>query len=278
MIPVVVGSNPIGHPTTFPAPQKWRAPQLRPQSTPSSLYAAVQEAALAQIAANRDGVLRLPDPEYLHQLRVGLRRLRSALRAFKDLLPEKRAKRLARGIRRVMREIGAARDWDVLVAWLENERAADAVVRAARRQRDRAKISARAAISRIELEPLAARSRSKPVQAFAAASLGRLGRKARKQARRMDWGDAQDRHALRIRVKRLRDASEFFGRKDRGLERLQDVLGGLNDIEVARRLLRGLGVDTPDLYRSLELRESRLLRALDRMKTSSLGQASGRRG
>ncbi len=278
MIPVVVGSNPIGHPTTFPAPQKWRAPPLSPQSTPSSLCTAVQKAALAQIAANRDGVLRSRDPEYLHQLRVGLRRLRSALRAFKDLLPKKQAKLLARRIRRVMREIGAARDWDVFLEWLENERAARDVVRAARRQRDRAKASARTAVSRMELEPLAAENHSQPVKEFAAASLGRLGRKARRQARRMDWDDAGDRHALRIRVKRLRYASEFFGGKDGGLERLQDVLGELNDVEVARRLLRGLRVNTPDLYRSLELRESRLLRALGRMKTSSLGQASGRRG
>ena len=130
----------------------------------------------------------------------------------------------------------------------------------------------------MELEPLAAKSRSAPVGAFAAASLGRLERKARKQARRMAWDDAGERHALRIRVKRLRYASEFFGRRHGGLERLQDVLGELNDVEVARRLLRGLGAATPDLHRSLELRESRLLRALDRMKTSSLGQASGRRG
>jgi len=223
-------------------------------------------------------VLRCEDPEYLHQLRVGLRRLRSALRAFRDLLPKKEAERLARRTRRVMRKLGDARDWDVFVAWLESEKPPRAPLHAARRQRDRAKASARIAISRMELEPLAAKSHSKPVKAFAAASLGRLQRKARKQARRMDWDDAGDRHALRIRVKRLRYASEFFGRRHGGLERLQDVLGELNDVEGARLLLRGLRVKTPDLYRSLDLRESRLLRALERMKTSSMGQVSGRRG
>ena len=277
MIPVVAGSSPVGHPT-FPAPQKWRAPPPSARSTPSALFAAVQETALAQIAANRAGVLRSEDPEYLHQLRVGLRRLRSALRAFHALLPKKEAERLARRTRRVMRKLGDARDWDVFVAWLESEEPPRALLHAARRQRDLAKAAARTAISRMALEPLVAKSHSKPVKAFAAASLGRLERKARKQVRRMDWDDAGERHALRIRVKRLRYASEFFGRKDGGLEGLQDVLGGLNDVEVARRLLRGLKVNTPDLYRSLDLRESRLLRALERMKTSSMGQASGRRG
>ena len=277
MIPVVGGSNPLGHPT-FPAPQKWRAPPPGARSTPSALFAAVQETALSQISANRAGVLRSEDPEYLHQLRVGLRRLRSALRAFRDLLPKKEAERLARRTRRVMRKLGDARDWDVFVAWLESEEPPRALLHAARRQRDRAKASARIAISRMEFEPLAAKSRSEPVTAFAAASLGRMQRKARRQARRMDWDDAGERHALRVRVKRLRYASEFFGRRHGGLERLQDVLGELNDVEVARRLLRGLRVNTPDLYRSLDLRESRLLRALERMKTSSMGQVSGRRG
>jgi triphosphatase len=278
VIPVVVGSNPIGHPTTFPAPQKWRAPPLSPQSTPSSLCAAVQEAALAQIAANRDGVLRSRDPEYLHQLRVGMRRLRSALRAFKDLLPRKQARRLARRISRVMREIGAARDWDVFAEWLGNEQAPRDVVRAARRECARARAAARRSASRLSLHAISPRRSGEPMAQFAAAVLKKLQRKTLKQARRMDWDEAGDRHALRIRVKRLRYASEFFGRKDGGLERLQDVLGELNDVEVARRLLRGLRVTTPDLYRSLELRESRLLRALERMKTSSMGQVSGRRG
>ena len=277
MIPVVGGSNPLGHPT-FPAPQKWRAPPPSARATPSALFAAVQETALAQIAANRAGVLRSEDPEYLHQLRVGLRRLRAALRAFRALLPKKGAERLARRTRRAMRKLGDARDWDVFIAWLESEAPPRALLHAARRQRDRAKAAARAAISRMELEPLAAKRHSKPVKAFAAASLGRLEGKARKQARRMDWHDAGERHVLRIRVKRLRYASEFFGRRRGGLERLQDVLGELNDVEVARRLLRALGASTPVLYRSLDLRESRLLRALERMKTSSMGQASGRRG
>ena len=277
VIPVVVGSNPIGHPK-FPAPQKWRAPQLDPQSTPSSLFAAVEEAALAQIAANRTGVLRSRDPEYLHQLRVGLRRLRSALRAFEDLLPKKQAKLHARRIRCVMREIGEARDWDVFVAWLEKEQAPREVVRAARRECARARAAARRSAFRLSLNAIRPRNSGDPIAQFAGAVLEKLERKLRKQAGRMHWGDADERHVLRIRVKRLRYASEFFGRTHGELERLQDVLGALNDAQVARRLLRRLSVRNPNLDQALEARERRLLRVLDKMKTSSLGQVSGRRG
>lgn len=277
MIPVVVGSNPIGHPK-FPAPQKWRAPQLDPRSTPSSLFAAVQEAALAQIAANRDGVLRSRDPEYLHQLRVGLRRLRAALRAFEDLLPRKQAKLHARRIRCVMREIGEARDWDVFVGWLEKEQAPREVVRAARRECARARAAARRSASLLSLNAIRPRNSGEPIVQFAGAVLEKLERKLRKQAGRMHWDNAGERHALRIRVKRLRYASEFLGRASAALERLQDALGELNDVEVARQLLRRLSLSRQSLDQALEARERRGLRALEKMKTSSLGQASGRRG
>ena len=277
MIPVVAGSSPVGHPT-FPAPQKWRAPQLTSQSTPSALFAAVQEAALAQIVANRAGVLRSRDPEYLHQLRVGLRRLRSALRAFHDLLPKKEARRTARHTRRVMRELGAARDWDVLVAWLENEQAPRDVVRAARQECARARAAARRSVSRLSVKVIAPKRSREPMAQFADAALEKLEQKTLKRVRRIDWSDAGERHALRIRVKRWRYASELFGRERGGLERLQDVLGGLNDVEVARRLLRRLSVRQQNLDQALEAGERRLLRALERMKTSLLGHSSGRRG
>jgi CHAD domain-containing protein len=70
----------------------------------------------------------------------------------------------------------------------------------------------------------------------------------------MDWTRAKKRHALRRRLRRLRYASEFvagaFPRSDReplihSLKALQDLLGTLNDAEVARRLARELGGSKP---------------------------------
>jgi len=43
---------------------------------------ALFSAALAQVEVNARGVARSIDPEFLHQLRVGLRRLRTVQRAF----------------------------------------------------------------------------------------------------------------------------------------------------------------------------------------------------
>jgi triphosphatase len=238
----------------------------------------VQEAALAQIALNRAGVLRSTDPRYLHQLRVGLRRLQSAIRAFRPLLPKKGSGRLARRAKRAMRVLGAARDWDVFVAWLESAAASREALVRARRHLGKARRAARRAVAKLALGALRPDPRSTSLDEFAAASLGRLEARARKQARRMDWDDPDDRHALRVRVKRLRYASEFFGRETAKLKRMQDLLGGLNDIEVARRLLGELALREPALLQALDRRERRLLRSLARMKTSSFGHTSGRRG
>jgi CHAD domain-containing protein len=82
-----------------------------------------------------------------------------------------------------------------------------------------------------------------PLSAFAAKALDRLHRKVLKRARRVDWRDAERRHAVRIALKRLRYACDFFApcfgdarAYLKNLEKLQDVLGDLNDIAVARRL------------------------------------------
>ena len=87
MIPVVVGSNPIGHPS----------------------FAPLFSAALAQVEVNARGVARSGDPEFLHQLRVGLRRLRTVQRAFR--IPGTK-----RRLRKFKPALAAARDWDVFLA------------------------------------------------------------------------------------------------------------------------------------------------------------------
>jgi triphosphatase len=259
VIPVVAGSSPVGHPT-FQAPL--------------AQFTAVQRASLERIETNRVAFLRSGNPDNLHQLRVGLRRLRSALRAFEAILPQKKAKRLARDARRAMRKLAAARDWDVFVAWLEQAHPRSEALMPARRMQHEARLAAQDAAGELSLEPLRPKARDLPV----ALVLEGLERKTRKQARRMDWADPAERHELRIRVKRLRYASEFFGHRRAALERLQGVLGELNDVEVARELLRGIDADAEPLYRALAERERRLLGRLARMKTSAVGQASGRRG
>jgi inorganic triphosphatase YgiF len=99
-------------------PQQWRAPVLR-GATPAAAFRAVADSALVQIEANARGVLVADDPDFLHQLRVGMRRLRAALRAFRAILARKDVRRVTQALRKVTPKLGAARDWDVLVARLE---------------------------------------------------------------------------------------------------------------------------------------------------------------
>jgi CHAD domain-containing protein len=187
-------------------------------------------------------VLRSADPEHLHQLRVGLRRLRAALRAYRKILPRKKSGRVVRELRRLSPVLGNARDWDVLIG----RSAPDARMRA---RAGAAREAAIAALGRAKFARLLGAARAlraapadQPLDAFAAASLERAHRKLMKAARRMDWTDERRRHAVRIRVKRLRYACEFFapifdaGRFLDSLKLLQQILGELNDIAVGRRL------------------------------------------
>jgi CHAD domain-containing protein len=79
-------------------------------------------------------------------------------------------------------------------------------------------------------------------------------RQARKRARHLEGLSDAARHRLRIKLKKLRYTAEFFAplyaRKDVEpflvrLNRMQDILGGLNDVAVARTTLESL-VDKGD--------------------------------
>jgi len=187
------------------------------------------------MAANVAGAIDGRDAEYLHQLRVGVRRLRTVLRIFK-------ARRLDKRWRKLLRPLGEARDWDVFVARFGKGKAR----RRAAHRRSRALLSSAGFhASLVEVQRWAhayARPDEKPLMAFACRALDRLHRKARKRARGIDWRDEKARHAVRIAIRRLRYACDFFSpcfddarRYLRGLADLQDLLGDLNDIAVARR-------------------------------------------
>ena len=62
-------------------PSKFVRPPLNARTRAGDAFIANVGAAVAQIHANRAGAAGGRDPEYLHQLRVGIRRLRSTLRA-----------------------------------------------------------------------------------------------------------------------------------------------------------------------------------------------------
>ena len=258
-------------------PRKWQRPDLA-DCSPGEALATLAAAALEQACRNAPGVLRSDDPEYLHQLRVGLRRLRTTLSAFKALAPA--AEALKEELRALTPVLGAARDWDVFAEALSRRARLwrEVVSRQARATRDARQLVASAAFNRFLVHALAWIEEAPWVPSeerllpFAAAALERLHRKAMKQGDAIDWNDAAQRHVLRIRVKRLRYACDSFAGVFgsgtvrsylAGLERLQDGLGRLNDIATGRRLLADIGSHGAK-RRELDAAERRLIAGLPR--------------
>jgi CHAD domain-containing protein len=66
------------------------------------------------------GVRQNADSECVHRMRVASRRLRSVLPLFADCLPPKRARTWRKQLRRVTRPLGAARDTDVHMAFVQH--------------------------------------------------------------------------------------------------------------------------------------------------------------
>jgi inorganic triphosphatase YgiF len=222
---------------------------------------------LYHLAANQDAV-DAGDGEGIHQMRVGLRRLRAAISLFGSMLAGKETEHIKTELRWLTEQLGPARDLDVLakeaVAPL---RAANpdqpeiaVLERDVQRERDHDVEGARAAVrsKRCRKAVLATalwlidgrwsraaapdRGRSRAVVAVATDILDRRTKKVIKRARNLRSLDARDRHRLRIAIKKLRYATEFFSslfhhpkrqkRFRETLTNLQDCLGALNDMTV----------------------------------------------
>ena len=258
------------------APLKAQRPRLRRGMNAQEAMLAILDGCRAQVQGNMHGTMHARNPEFLHQLRVGLRRLRSALRTFAPLVPASSVRPVTRELKAVAASLGGARDWDVFYVMLSQHIALAAgrspemvrLLRKARVRRSAARAQARAALASAAFQRLllhlmrwtedaswrdseeVRRAAALPVRKFGERALARLERDALRHAQRIDWADPVVRHKLRILVKRLRYASGFFSDTlpSRGarrylerLEMVQDVLGELNDIAVAGRLLEGLG-------------------------------------
>lgn len=229
----------------------------------------IAAACLAQAQANETGVLESADIEFVHQLRVALRRLRSALRLFREALPPGEDAAFAEDLRWAAGALGRCRDWDVfvtetlppLVRAHGDAQAGKAILARARaRQREARRaaretiVSPRYGLAMIRLArwvsaPPRAADGVESLKAFAS-------RRLRKGARRVEEGsaaiatlDAAARHRLRIDVKRQRYAVEFLGslfksqpvrRHVRALARVQDALGLANDCANALAHVREL--------------------------------------
>ncbi len=241
----------------FTPPQKFARAPLGAKTRLGDAFIANIKAAVAQIHANRPGAAAGRDPEYLHQLRVGMRRLRSTLRACRALLRRKDAARLDRRLREALRALGEARDWDVFESTLGRSALRRRASERAEAARRKARATARSSRFRFLAEEALAWARGRPwragsgagqpMQAFARAALECAHARLLEKVARIEWRAAPRRHRVRILVKRLRYGCECFAAAWpadvmqaylKRLRVLQEILGVLNDIDVQRRLLR----------------------------------------
>ena len=220
--------------------------------------------------------VRRGDPEGIHQMRVGLRRLRAALSLFKEMLQGADLRRLKTELAWLTEQLGPARDYDVLVskalrplrssnhdaeefAALENDfdrhrKTGLAAAKAALESRRFRRLLLDVALWlfdgdwRNNADGLETSLRKQPIGPFARQELARRMRKIAKGVRKLGAMDPRRRHKLRIAIKKVRYAREFFeslkpdgGKKiDSALKNLQDALGNLNDMTVHSKLAQGL--------------------------------------
>lgn len=237
--------------------------------SPAQGAAAVLGAALAQLLANAEGVAKTDDPEFVHQLRVALRRARSALRTFAPVLGKARSRELRAALKDITAVAGRARDLDVFATQtlpamaqatatpLDDARLAERLHterELARRDLVAALASPRFSRAVLGVSRLAHASAHRGgeggVAHYCARRLAKAGRGLRDAAASFATLDAPGRHQLRIRAKRLRYALDacaaLFGTKrvkhyTGALSGLQDALGDANDARVAASFVAEMG-------------------------------------
>jgi inorganic triphosphatase YgiF len=251
-----------------PAPRRARDVALALDATPQVALAAIAGDCIAQIEINAAGLLATTNFEFLHQLRVGWRRLRSLLKLAALLAPAERVDAIEQELRALGSVLGPARDCDVFALETLPKLAAEF-----RGDRDIARLRSRVAARRRRLSGLAREAVGTPrfqqlllaLGAFfcvlarppADGSVPMLAgdwirpileerhRKLRKRAKHVHRVGAAERHKARVAAKKLRYAAEFFAplfpgkRADAyvgAISKLQSALGRLNDLEVATRL------------------------------------------
>jgi len=257
--------------------------QLPPLEQTQDIAAALRNmifACLLHVQANVPGAIGKLDEEYLHQVRVGLRRLRVALAMAGRHRQDAELNDLRQQVGELCTKLGRARDWDVFVtqtlapicAQFPEHAGLRAVMRASKNNRRLQNGSMRAILASNDFNRLLLRiggwmqggywkeftsPGSSPRQAglleFATNALEKRGKQVKRSGMQLEEGDAAQLHAMRIACKKLRYSAEIFrslfgaaktGRYLASLARLQDIMGVLNDITVARRLLDEIGDKT----------------------------------
>jgi triphosphatase len=226
---------------------------------------------------DNESAVRKGDSEGVHQMRVGLRKLRAAISIFAELVDDRQTERIDSEIIWMTGELGSVRDLDV---YIKNrieplrklrprksglrEFAGDLEVQrrtAFKKMKDaidspRYRSLMLNILQWIEAGEWLKQSRtraSRPVRRFAEKSLTQQCKKVLRKQKGVADFDSRQLHKPRIRFKKLRYSCEFFGslfdsrkmnhrrrRFNDCLADIQDNLGALNDISVHQKMATAL--------------------------------------
>jgi CHAD domain-containing protein len=238
----------------------------------------------AHLTANDDCARLKLHIEGVHQCRIALRRLRSVLKIYKPLLNRKRVAPIEDAVRWLSKILGMARDLDVLETELLRP-AIEALDNADELAPLLARLAAKKASAYEQVTEVLASARyryllidlcalghaealgedredgpslDQPISDLASSALSKAHRKLLKRGAGFETLSKSERHDVRIALKQLRYALDFFnsvfdgGRKKKfvkRLARLQDDLGRMNDVAAAQTMLAqlvGVASDGPN--------------------------------
>jgi inorganic triphosphatase YgiF len=257
-------------------PKRVKAPSvdLKRRMKSAQAFQVIGTSCLQHLMANEAIVRKAREGDAVHQMRVALRRLRAAVALFKSVVEDEERDRIKAELKWMANLLGEARDLDVYIekvlepARVQHESDANYTRLLAdyQQHRDKAyeKVQETIASSRFSNGILATAAwiqagdwlmdgsrsarvrRKQPVPALAEEELGRRWKRILKRGRNLAELDPEERHQVRIEIKKLRYATEFFESLFKGkgmkkkrraaldtLEAFQETLGELNDIAVS---------------------------------------------
>lgn len=245
-------------------PFKARPASISADLTPVEAFRCIALNCLEHFQRNEQGLLTSKDPEFVHQARVALRRLRSAIKLFSPVLPPEFVATYGQTWQTLGSALGEARNWDVfleetlppIATAFPDDKDIKRLRKAAQRKTQNARKSIVGLLAideypRLLLEFTAAvytvdQRLPIPLEDFARQQIARHTHKARKLAARHVELTPIERHKMRIAFKKLRYTLEFFAplvtpKKLRpymaSLTQLQDELGLINDHITAGALI-----------------------------------------
>lgn len=264
-------------------PFKAQPIQLVAEMGVSEAFRTIMSDCLSHLHSNEAGMLqRRGDIEYLHQARVALRRMRSALSIFSKVFSTAAFTPMSQELKWLAGQFGPARDWDVFVTetmaavcsafsghagilalrekceqlrsyhndnasnTLDSERYTELMLKLG------AWLNAKSwLVQPATLEDLVMMESEMSVGEFAGTLMQQRHRKLKKNGRKLANLNVPELHDLRIIAKKQRYAAEFFAgfyphketkRYIQSLSTLQDILGAMNDTSIAEGLLNEVSI------------------------------------